>query len=161
MCVFIYVIIFYMKYALRNKGFTLIELLVVIAIIGLLATVVISSMRSAKLRAQDARRIEDIASIKKALELYSATNSHFPDSLDEMTHDPDRLLSVVPSDPDPSSGRVYEYATSTDATDYVLKATLSTKDRALNYDSDISKYGVVCDGNDSALIGPYDYCINP
>lgn len=37
----------------RNRGFTLIELLVVVSIIGLLSSVVLASLNSARIRAQD------------------------------------------------------------------------------------------------------------
>jgi len=145
----------------QNNAFTLVELLVVIAIIGLLATLITGAMHSAKLKATDARRIEDISALKKALEMYAVNNYRFPDTLDELTHGTRPLLSNIPQDPSGDSARAYKYATSSDATDFVLKAVLSTKDRALNYDSDISKYGITCDGDDSALIGPYDYCVSP
>jgi type II secretion system protein G len=57
-----------------RKGFTLIELLVVIAIIGILATVVINSLSSARKRARDARRIADMKTIYTALVLYHEDN---------------------------------------------------------------------------------------
>jgi prepilin-type N-terminal cleavage/methylation domain-containing protein len=61
-----------------RRGFTLIELLVVVAIIGLLASVVIVSIQSARMKGRDARRIADFAQIRTALELYVDTNSYYP-----------------------------------------------------------------------------------
>ncbi len=46
-----------------QKGFTLIELLVVIAIIGLLSSVVLASLNSARAKARDARRVSDLKQI--------------------------------------------------------------------------------------------------
>lgn len=54
----------------KTKGFTLIELLVVIAIIGLLSSVVLASMNSARAKARDAVRISSLKTIQNALELY-------------------------------------------------------------------------------------------
>ena len=51
-------------------GFTLIELLVVIAIIGLLATIVMVSLNTARGKARDARRMGDIKQMMLALEMY-------------------------------------------------------------------------------------------
>lgn len=53
-----------------KQGFTLIELLVVIAIIGLLSSIVLASLNSARIKARDARRISDIRQIRTALEFY-------------------------------------------------------------------------------------------
>lgn len=61
----------------HRRGFTLIELLVVIAIIGLLASVVIASLSSARAKGRDARRLSDLRSAGNAIELArTGTNSY-------------------------------------------------------------------------------------
>lgn len=62
----------------KQKGFTLIELLVVIAIIGLLSTLAVVALNSARSKARDAKRVSDIKQIQTSLELYYADNSGYP-----------------------------------------------------------------------------------
>jgi len=62
-----------------SRGFTLIELLVVIAIIGLLSSVVLASLNSARGKGRDARRKADLQQIRNALELYASDhNGQYP-----------------------------------------------------------------------------------
>jgi len=62
----------------KQKGFTLIELLVVIAIIGLLSTLAVVSLNSARQKSRDAKRVADIKQVQTALELYFQDQSGYP-----------------------------------------------------------------------------------
>ncbi|MEN9852256.1 MAG: hypothetical protein RI996_199 [Candidatus Parcubacteria bacterium] len=66
---------------LKNKtqGFTLIELLVVIAIIGILSSIVITSVNNARIKARDAQRIAQIKEVQKALYAYFFDTGNFPE----------------------------------------------------------------------------------
>ena len=62
------------------RVFTLIELLVVIAIIGLLSSVVMASLRTAREKSRDSKRLRDLKELQTALYFYYNDNNAFPGS---------------------------------------------------------------------------------
>jgi len=62
----------------NKKGFTLIELLVVIAIIGLLSTLAVVALNSARQKSRDSKRVADVKQVQTALELYFADLNGYP-----------------------------------------------------------------------------------
>jgi len=59
------------------KGFTLIELLVVIAIIGILSSVVLASLNTARSRGNDAKVEAQLKNMQSAMAIYSASNGNY------------------------------------------------------------------------------------
>lgn len=62
----------------KQKGFTLIELLVVIAIIGILSSVILTSLNAARAKARDSKRKIELRQIATALELYYDSYGIYP-----------------------------------------------------------------------------------
>ena len=135
----------------KSKGFTLIELLVVIAIIGILSSVVLASLNSARKKGRDARRVSDLKQLQLALELYYDANpsTGYPASglvALEAAVAP-TYISVVPTDPSGGSN-VYGYIQTGSGTGYCLGAILENTGQTslLTNDND------TC-GGASAIIG--------
>ncbi len=63
---------------MNKKGFTLIELLIVIAIIGLLSTLAVVALGSARVKARDSKRLADLKQLQTALELYYTDQNAYP-----------------------------------------------------------------------------------
>lgn len=59
----------------KYNAFTLIELLIVIVIIGILAGLIIFALRSATLKARDARAKNSVREVQTALETFMTTNT--------------------------------------------------------------------------------------
>jgi prepilin-type N-terminal cleavage/methylation domain-containing protein len=109
--------------AKAEKGFTLIELLVVIAIIGILSSVVLASLNSARKKGRDARRVSDIGQLQLALELYYDANGSYPANLDDTTVlTTPGYITVAPTDP--NSSAFYGYVQTDSGQGYALSAVL-------------------------------------
>ena len=66
---------------LRNnhkKGFTLLELLVVIGVIGVLSTIILVGLNSARQKARDAKRMQELRQVALALEMYYSIYEYYP-----------------------------------------------------------------------------------
>ena len=93
----------------NKKGFTLVELLVVIAIIGLLSTLSVIALNSARGKSRDARRIADIKQVQTALELYYNEEGGYPTTVSSAGSiigptASTTFMAVVPTAPTPADG---------------------------------------------------------
>jgi prepilin-type N-terminal cleavage/methylation domain-containing protein len=61
-----------------KNGFTLVELLVVISIIGVLATLIITNLNEARVRARDVSKKQGLSQLKTALRLYYNDYNKYP-----------------------------------------------------------------------------------
>jgi len=95
----------------KNKGFTLIELLVVIAIIGILSSVVLASLNTAREKSRDAKRVSDIKQLQLALELYYDTKGEYPDAIANLLTE-----GLIPAEPVDPLGGSYPYNAYTSTT---------------------------------------------
>lgn len=144
----------------KKPGFTLIELLVVIAIIGILSTLAIIALGSARQKARDSKRVADASQISKALELYYSEANSYPAVLtagQPLSYGTTTYLDRVPSNPSPrNDGNCpnddYSYAVSADTSvGYTLHMCLGAATGALPQGSNyITPAGF---NGDSSLIG--------
>ncbi len=138
---------------MNKKGFTLIELLVVIAIIGLLSTLAVVALGSARVKARDSKRLSDLKQLQTALELYYTDQNSYPagDTIDLATTNyaclnstgfttsgcTNPYMSKVPTDPKEGS-YVYTVGTGT----YTVEATLEGDVNGLSGDIKLTPAGI-------------------
>jgi len=122
----------------HKRGFTLIELLVVIAIIGILASVVLASLNSAREKSRDAKRISDVKQLQLALELHFDTTGSYPTATQGLDALTPASIPVVPTPPAGAGETAYFYVgMDTGCTSYHIGVTLeATGHTALGSDAD-------------------------
>ncbi|MDP2684011.1 MAG: prepilin-type N-terminal cleavage/methylation domain-containing protein [bacterium] len=150
---------------MNKKGFTLIELLVVIAIIGLLSTLAVVALSSAREKARDSKRLSDLKQIQTALELYYTDNSAYPvsaglqlggadtsDCLDDTTAGfsgacaaapTATYMGLVPSDPLNTDTNVYTYTSVEFSNAYTITAVLEGEVGTLSDAITASQSGII------------------
>lgn len=119
---------------MNKKGFTLIELLVVISLIGILSTLVVANMNSARERARDGQRKSDLRNIQTGLRLYYNDSNDYPATAGMPWGSPwtgtggATYMNILPKDPlSPTQDYVYTYVPAVDNEVYTLYACLENK----------------------------------
>ena len=138
---------------MNKKGFTLIELLVVIAIIGLLSTLAVVALGSARTKARDSKRLSDLKQIQTALELYYTDKAAYPDGTALILGKDSAVclgasgfgatctgayMGLVPADP--SDGYTYKYTMASST--YQIDAALEGKVNDLEGNIRVTPNGV-------------------
>jgi len=80
----------------QERGFTLIELIVVVTIIGLLAGIAIVNVKFAQRKAREAVLMENLSSLRKAIDNFYADKQRFPNDLNELVPN---YIRQIPKDP--------------------------------------------------------------
>jgi prepilin-type N-terminal cleavage/methylation domain-containing protein len=81
----------------KKSGFTLFELLVSISIIAILTVIAMVSFSSAQKKARDAKRIQDVDAVGKALEGYYSDNNAYPADLSSLSDLVDDYIQQLPT----------------------------------------------------------------
>lgn len=80
-----------------QHGFTFIELVMVMAMIALLVSVALPRYFEGQVRAKEAVLLDDLKTMRTAIEHYYADKSAYPTTLDELVEQ--RYLRFIPEDP--------------------------------------------------------------
>lgn len=103
----------------KASGFTIVELLIVIVIIAILSTLVVMAYNGITEKANQSRRISDISSVRKALELYRQEVGYYPaNGADNwggalnsaaMTTALAPYMNQIPTEPTGDASKAYQY----------------------------------------------------
>ncbi len=158
----------YQYFRKTAKGFTLIELLVVIAIIGILSSIVLASLNTARQKSRDARRVADLKQVQLAMQLFYDANSSYPTTtLAALTP---TYIATVPRDPVGQTDYFFDVVglSGNTASGYHLGADLEdANNQALQSDLDTTTdTGVIDNGEDvtngcAGAAGRYCYDVGP
>ncbi len=154
-----------MRFKYTSKAFTLVELMVTVAIIGILSAVVLANLNTAKSKSRDSKRITDLGQLQIALEKYYDKCKMYPSDLSSSSYcvnsagGPNITLTTfiakIPSAPNPGN---YEYKSSENGQDYLLKTVLENNNSVLTdsfHNDSTTVIGVNC--TDDLLA----YCVQP
>jgi len=94
----------------QDAGFTLVELMIVMAIIGVLAMVAVPSYIQAIKHAREAVLMEDLRTMRSAIDSYTMDKQKAPQSLDDLIQD--GYLKSIPKDPMTNSTTTWQTDTS-------------------------------------------------
>ncbi len=103
----------------RRRGFTIVELLVTIAIIAILSATVLAAVTTSRQKARDAKRVSEMSSIRKALELYQQDKLSYPQTIPTGYLGPDAVFEYLATGgylravPHPTLGTSYIYYSTT------------------------------------------------
>lgn len=140
-----------------KQGFTLIELLVVIAIIGSLSALLVPNFMSARERARDAQRKNDIKQLQKALELYKLdqdppayiATASLPAPCVSWSAGSTMYMNQVPTDPSGSCSSTKKYYYKLNAGDSLQYELYGCMENSADTDANI----VACPGDFEATAG--------
>lgn len=111
---------------MKNRGFTLIELLVVIAIIGILASVVLASLNTAREKGQDAAAKANLNGMRAQAELFY--DDQTPNSYSGVCGDQNIAAAIAEIDSGPLDAQCFDESAAGIAEGWAAETTLNTGD---------------------------------